>query len=316
LKDWVWVFPGQGAQYVGMGASLLQRSRQARLLFEEAQDILGYSLAELCLDGPVERLSETQYSQPAIFSLSIAMLRAFQECCPEARPLAVAGLSLGEYSALVASGRLSFAQGLRLVQERAAAMHEACLITKGRMVSLLGAPTCQIARVVREMGRSDVVCANFNGPGQVVLSGSEEGIEAALELCRQVGVRRVVSLHVQGAFHSPLMAPAAQRLQRVLAEATFQEGTCPIALNVTGEMISPCDSVRDLLLQQLVAPVRWESCVHALSRFQPGGFLEIGPGQTLSSLIKRITPGAIQPLDSPSGLESWLEHPPEMAFAL
>lgn len=307
LKDWVWVFPGQGAQYVGMGVALLRQNRAARILFEEAQDILGVSLAQLCIEGPAEKLSETQYSQPAIFCLSIAMLRVLQEIIPEAEPLAVAGLSLGEYSALVASKRLSFDEGLRLVHERATAMHEACRLTKGRMVSLLGGVSCEIARVVKELGRGDVVCANFNSPGQVVLSGSPEGIEAAVEVCRSVGVRRVVSLQVQGAFHSPLMNSAAQQLQRVLQHIVFRPGICPIALNVTGNLLQEEGAIRDLLLQQMVAPVRWECCVQALGALQPQGFLEIGPGQTLSALIKRITSGTIQAMDSPSGLESWLQ---------
>jgi [acyl-carrier-protein] S-malonyltransferase len=305
LKDWVWVFPGQGAQYVGMGAALMSQSLAARLLFEEAQDILGLSLQQLCIEGPAERLSETQHSQPAIFCLSIAMLRALQERCPEIAPLAVAGLSLGEYTALVASGRLDFGQGLRLVHERASAMHEACCLTKGRMVSLLGGQSSDIARAVRELGRTDVVCANFNSPGQVVLSGSPEGIEAAVEVCRTIGVRRVVSLQVQGAFHSPLMTPAADRLRAALARTVFCSGHCPIALNVTGELLTREESIRDHLLQQMVSPVRWESCVHALAALQPRGFLEIGPGQTLSALIKRITSGAIQAMDSPAGVDSW-----------
>lgn len=303
LKDWVWVFPGQGAQYVGMGSNLLRQSRAARLLFEEAQDRLGLPLARICTEGPSERLSETQFSQPAIFCLSIAMMRALQEAIPEAQPLAVAGLSLGEYSAMVASGRLTFAEGLWLVHERAIAMHEACRTSKGKMVSLLGGTSCEIARAVKELGRSDVVCANFNSPGQVVLSGSSEGIEAAIEVCRAVGVRRVISLQVQGAFHSPMMEPAAQRLARALEAIGFHPGRCPIALNVTGELLHHELEIRELLLQQMVAPVRWESCVHALGCLQPKGFLEIGPGQTLSALIKRITTGPVQHMDTPSGVD-------------
>jgi [acyl-carrier-protein] S-malonyltransferase len=288
-----------------MGAALLQHSRAARLVFEEAQDLLGIALSSLCLEGPSERLSETQCSQPAIFCISIAMLRALQEVIPGTKPLAVAGLSLGEYSALVASERLTFAHGLQLVQERAVAMHEACRLGAGRMVSVLGGASWEVARAVRELNRPDVVCANFNSPGQVVLSGSPQGIEAAVEACRSVGVRRVVALQVQGAFHSPLMQPAAQRLEGALSRALFRPGCCPIALNVTGEICRDEGAIGGLLLRQMVSPVRWESCVQALSSLAPKGFLEIGPGQTLSALIKRSTShGMIHSLDSACAWEA------------
>ncbi|MFZ4098768.1 MAG: ACP S-malonyltransferase [Chlamydiia bacterium] len=301
LKDWVWVFPGQGAHYVGMGRSLLMHSPAARDLFAEADALLGYSLSGLVQFGTMEHLSEIRFGQPAIFTVSVAMLAALEERFPGVQPLAVAGLSLGEYSALVAAQSISFREGLELVHERAEAMHEACQLSHGRMVAVLGMPTAEVARVIATLQRPDVVCANFNGPGQVVLSGSDEGIEAALEALRATGLRRTVALAVQGAFHSPYMAPAASRLARALSRVTFKPGRCPIALNVTGQILDPNPSWSHLLIQQMVAPVRWESCVHALTALkpQPQGFLEIGPGQTLSALIKRIThTGPVLSLDA------------------
>ena len=271
-----------------MGRSLLAHSPAARGLFEEADELLGYSLSSLVQEGPTERLSEIRFSQPAIFAVSVAMLRALEERFQDAQPLAVAGLSLGEYSALVAAHSITFAEGLELVHERAEAMHEACQFSHGKMVAVLGMPSAEVARVIATLQRPDVVCANFNGPGQVVLSGSDEGIEVALETLRGVGLRRAVPLAVQGAFHSPYMAPAVGRLARALSRVTFKPGRCPIALNVTGQILDPNPSWSHLMIQQMVAPVRWESCVQALNTLRPSGYLEIGPGQTLSALIRRI----------------------------
>lgn len=303
LNNWVWVFPGQGAQYVGMGRELLQSDSIARAVVEEAEDLLKQPLRKLWWEGSIEKLSETRNSQLAIFTLSTAMMKALVHHLPDAQPVAVAGLSLGEYSALVASERLSFRDGLLLVKERAEALHEACLRSQGRMVAMLGASSSEIARAVAALQRSDVVCANFNAPEQVVLSGSSDGVEAAIEACRHVGVRRTVPLSVQGAFHSPYMLPAAERLATNLGKLRFDTGRCPIALNVTGDWWEPSCSWQQLLVQQMVSPIRWESCVHTLTTLRPKGFLEIGPGQTLSALIKRITHGAA--VCSLDGIGSW-----------
>jgi len=289
------LFAGQGAQYVGMGRDLQEQFPAAAALFQQADDILGYALSSLCFDGPEEKLTATQYSQPAILTVSMAAAAA---AWPEGRPtdeevVAVAGLSLGEYSALVFAGALSFEDGLRLVGRRGELMAEAGRRRPGAMVSIMGLEDEQVEGICRQASRGDevVVAANFNCPGQVVISGERSAVARAAELARQADAMRVKELGVSGAFHSPLMESAREELARCLQETRFERPWVPVVSNVTGKPVEDPEEIRQNLAKQLTHPVRWLRCCEGVLGLGAEALYEIGPGKVLRGLMRRINRG-------------------------
>jgi [acyl-carrier-protein] S-malonyltransferase len=276
------VFPGQGAQAVGMGRALAEAVPSAREAFEEANDALGYDLAGICFAGPEERLTDTDVCQPAILATSIAALRAAREAGLGGD--LVLGHSLGEYSALVASGAMGYAEALRITAERGAAMHAAGRARPGTMAALLGVADADAEALCEEAG--EVWPANYNCPGQIVASGSVEGIERLLALAAERGLR-ATRLQVGGAFHSPLMAPAADRLRPAL-DAWRPAAPSPPFLSTTTVAVEPPERMRRVLLDQLLAPVRFGAAVEAALAMGVTRFVELGPGRVLSGLVRRV----------------------------
>lgn len=285
------LFVGQGAQYVGMGRDLAERFPSAGGLFQQADDILGYSLSRLCFGGPAERLTATEHSQPAILVTSLA---AAWSAWPPGEPspeevVAGAGLSLGEYSALVFAGALTFEDGLRLVARRGELMAEAGRKQPGAMASILGLEDDEVVEVCRRASEAGVVvAANFNCPGQVVVSGEPQAVRRAGELARQADALGVVELEVSGAFHSPLMESAQEELARLLAETPMEEPTLPVVSNVTGESMGSAEEIRQNLAKQLTHPVRWADCCRRVLALGADSLYEVGPGKVLKGLMRRI----------------------------
>lgn len=299
------MFPGQGAQAVGMGQGLAEAHDVARRTFEEADEVLGYSLSDICFNGPVERLTATDVCQPALVATSVAAFRVAQEEAGFA-PGLVIGHSLGEYSALVAGGALGYADALRLVAERGAAMREAAAISPGTMAALLG-PTDDEARALAEQA-GEVWPANFNCPGQVVLSGTLAGIDRLVGLATEAGVR-VARLAVDGPFHSPLIASAAERLRPAL-EAWDPAPSDPPFLSTTTCAIEPPERMREVLLDQLTSPVRFGEGVEAAAAQGAERFVEFGPGRVLSGLVRRIRRDfAVSQVGEPADLVALQEIP-------
>lgn len=282
------LFPGQGSQYVGMGRDLVAGSAAARAVFEEADDVLGTALSRLCFEGPEPDLTATVNAQPAILTHSIAVLRAIGERVGQ---VAIAsGHSLGEFSAWVAAGSLSFADGVRTVRRRGELMFEGGRQRPGTMAAVLGLEDDAITQVCADASSDDavVVPANFNAPGQVVVSGDVAAVHRCIELAKAAGARRALPLNVSGAFHSPLMAVAAPGLTRQLESVTFTDARYPIVSNVTAEAVVKAETGQALLVRQLTAPVRWTACVRTMLDSGVTTFLEIGPGTVLSGLLRRI----------------------------
>ncbi|MCZ7557973.1 MAG: ACP S-malonyltransferase [Bacteroidia bacterium] len=278
------LFPGQASQYVGMGKDLVEQHARAKELFERANDIMGVDLMRICFEGPAEELTQTRYTQPAIFvhSVAIAELTGIT-------PDAAAGHSLGEYSALVAAGALSFEDGLRLVKKRGELMQEAGTRSPGTMAAVIGAETVLIAEVCTEASEAGIVqAANFNSPGQVVISGSLAGVDKAMELLKARGVRIVKKLPVSGAFHSPLMQYAQDELGDVLAATPISEARFPVYTNVTAEPVTKPEAIRENLLRQVTSPVMWERSMLNMLRDGVTACYETGPGNVLQGLLKRI----------------------------
>jgi len=293
------VFPGQGAQHAGMGRRILQQHLPARQLAETAADRLGVDLRRLCLEGPEEALQRTENAQPAILLVSLALLGALAE--RGARPAAVAGHSLGEYGALVAAGGLEPLEALALVRERGLAMAAA---PAGSMAAVLGLPDAEVEAACREAG-GVVGPANYNAPGQSVISGEPAAVERAVELLQARGARRVVPLRVSGAFHSPLMGVAARRLAAALERAPLRALRLPMAFNVDGKVHRDVDSIRRLMVEQVTAPVRWTRCVQTLWDQGVRTFVEVGPQKTLSALIRKTIGAAnVVNVDDLDALES------------
>ncbi|QDU88276.1 Malonyl CoA-acyl carrier protein transacylase [Pirellulimonas nuda] len=286
------LFPGQGAQSVGMGKELCQRLPAAAALFSRASDILGYDLLELCAGGPAEELDSTAYSQPAIFVASLAALEELKQQSPEVveQCSASAGLSLGEYTALVFAGVMSFEDGLRVVAERGAAMQDASEASPSGMVSILGLDLKVVTDVCDQARGDDVLdVANMLCPGNIVVSGSTSACERVGDLAEAAGAMRVVPLAVAGAFHTALMAPAVDRVAAKLAGATLNAPRIPVVSNVDALPHSDPEEIRDLLIRQVVNPVRWEDSIRwLLDQHGAGRFYEVGPGRVLKGLMKRI----------------------------
>jgi [acyl-carrier-protein] S-malonyltransferase len=283
------IFPGQGSQYVGMGRDLAASLPAAKRLFEQADEVLGVPLSRVCFEGPEEELRQTKNTQPAIYLHSLAVAAVLSD----GRADMAAGHSLGEYSALVFAGALSFEAGLNLVRLRGELMHQAGIEQPGTMAAVIGLEGEAVAEVCAAAASAGIVQpANYNSPGQVVISGSVEGVRAAMEVAKQKGAKMVKELSVSGAFHSPLMAPARAGLERALASAEIRDARIPVYANVTAEPVQDAGSIRRLLLEQLTMPVRWEQSVARMAADGATEFVELGPGKVLQGLVKRIVSGA------------------------
>lgn len=281
------VFPGQGSQYVGMAKDLSQLSVEARSLIDTADQVLGLSLSTICFEGPEEELRQTKNTQPAIFLHSIVLSKLFK-----GSPASMAaGHSLGEYSALVYSGALTFEDGLRIVRLRGELMQKAGVDQQGTMAAVVGLEPTVLNEVCSDASNVGVVqAANFNSPGQIVISGSVSGVRKAMELAKNRGAKLVKELPVSGAFHSPLMESARNGLKRALEAAEIRHAKIPIYANVTARPVQKDVEIRDLLIRQLTSPVRWEESVANMATDGATEFLEIGPGKVLQGLVKRIIP--------------------------
>lgn len=279
-----YVFPGQGAQFVGMGKDLYENNAEARALFDKANEILGFSITDLMFNGTEDDLKQTKVTQPAIFLHSVILAKSMGD---EFKPDMVAGHSLGEFSALVAAGALSFEEGLKLVSARAHAMQKACEARPSTMAAVLALPDEKVEALCAEV--DDIVApANYNCPGQVVISGTMEGIDAACEKMLAAGAKRALKLKVGGAFHSPLMQPAQEELAEAIANAVFQTPVCPVYQNVDAKPHTDPEEIKANLIKQLTAPVRWTQDVEAMIADEADEFIELGPGAVLQGLVKKI----------------------------
>jgi [acyl-carrier-protein] S-malonyltransferase len=279
-----YVFPGQGAQFTGMGKELYEQSDLAKELFERANAILGFRITDIMFEGSADELKETKVTQPAVFLHSVILAKTLNESF---QPEMVAGHSLGEFSALVAAGALSFEDGLRLVSTRALAMQKACEITPSTMAAVLGLDD----KIVEEICATTdgiVVPANYNCPGQLVISGETVAVEMACQAMRVAGAKRALVLPVGGAFHSPMMEPAREELAAAIEQTVFAKPICPIYQNVTASAVSEPDEIKKNLIIQLTAPVKWTQSVQQMIKDGATLFTEVGPGNVLQGLVKKI----------------------------
>ncbi len=281
-----YVFPGQGAQFVGMGKDLYDQNAQAKELFEKANEILGFRITDLMFEGQDEDLKQTRVTQPAIFLHSVILASTLGDFNPDM----VAGHSLGEFSALVANKALSFEDGLSLVFKRAMAMQKACEVQSSTMAAIIGMDDSQVEKVCEEIDEI-VVAANYNSPGQIVISGSVPGIDAAVEKLSALGARRALKLAVGGAFHSPLMEPARVELEAAIQAAPFADPICPVYQNVNARPSSEPETIKANLVAQLTSPVRWAQTVKQMIADGATSFTEVGPGKVLQGLIKKVDRG-------------------------
>ena len=279
-----YVFPGQGAQYVGMGKDLYDHSESAKAMFEKANDILGFRITDLMFSGTDEDLRQTKVTQPAIFLHSVILAH---ELGDNFKPDMVAGHSLGEFSALVANKTLSFEDGLKLVYQRALAMQDACEIEASTMAAIIGLEDDVVEKTCQQLDEI-VVAANFNCPGQVVISGSIKGIDKACEVLTEAGAKRALPLKVGGAFHSPFMAPAGEKLAEAIKNTPFSKGICPVYQNVSAEAVTDPQTIKENLVKQLTAPVRWTQIMKNMIANGANHFVEVGPGKVLQGLVKKI----------------------------
>ncbi len=278
-----YIFPGQGAQYSGMGKDLYEKSPKARELFEKANYILGFNITKIMFEGTTEELKQTRVTQPAIFLHSVLLAGTLNDF----NPGMVAGHSLGEFSALTVSGALSFEDGLVLVAKRAAAMQKACETEPSAMAAIIGLDD-EIVEEVCAADKDIVVPANYNCPGQLVISGSVEGIDRVCTILKDKGARRAVRLTVSGAFHSPFMEPAGNELEAAIKSVIVNKPDCPVYQNVTAEAVTDPDKIRVNLTAQLTSPVRWNRTVLNMINDGATSFLEIGPGNVLQGMVKKI----------------------------
>ena len=294
------VFPGQGSQYVGMGKDLNEQSSTAQELFRQADATLNVPLSRLCFEGPEEELRQTKNTQPAIFLHSTALAMSYRG----PRGAMAAGHSLGEYSALVYAGALTWEDGLRLVRLRGELMQQAGVDRPGTMAAIIGLDPKTVVDACEKASEAGVVqAANFNSPGQIVISGSVPGVRRAMELAKERGAKLVKELPVSGAFHSPLMESAQEGLKEALENTPIRDASIPVYANVTAQPVRDANGIRRLLLQQLTRPVRWEESVVAMAADGASTFVEIGPGKVLQGLVKRILPNvSLQGIDKYSDL--------------
>lgn len=282
------IFPGQGAQFTGMGKELYECNAIAKELFEKADDILGFKISNTMFAGTADELKQTKVTQPAVFIHSVIVALA-QEAV---QPQMVAGHSLGEFSALVANKSLSFEDGLKLVFKRAMAMQRACEINPSTMAAILGLDDAVVEEVCASIKDEIVVAANYNCPGQLVISGSMKGIEIACEKMKAAGAKRALPLQVGGAFHSPLMEPAREELAAAIAATQFNTPVCPVYQNVNALPSTDVTVIKKNLIDQLTAPVRWTQLVQSMVKDGGTSFVECGPGKVLQGLVKKIAPQA------------------------
>lgn len=294
MNKHAYIFPGQGAQFSGMGKNLFESNENAKRLFEQANDILGFNISNIMFNGTDEELKQTKVTQPAIFLHSVIAFKNLND----AKPDMVAGHSLGEFSALVANNVLSFEDALKLVSIRANAMQKACEINPSTMAAVLGLADekvediCKI--VTNELGNAQiVVAANYNCPGQLVISGSMEAIDVACQRMKEAGAKRALVLAVGGAFHSPLMEPAKEELEAAIASTKFNEASCPVYQNVVAKAVTDTSEIKNNLIAQLTAPVRWTQSVQAMVEDGATHFTEVGPGKVLQGLVNKIYKEAV-----------------------
>lgn len=292
-KRTAFLFPGQGAQYSGMGKDFVENFPLARQTFQEADEILHRKLSKIILEGPDTELTETKNSQVGIFVTSMAILRVINDLYPSIKPFVCAGLSLGEYTALVASGRMDFASCLSLVQYRGHYMNEACEINPGAMAVVLGMEGKDVEALVKEINLPrDLWVANFNCPGQVVIAGTKKGIETGAAAAKAKGAKRILPLPVHGAFHSGLMKPAEERLTEHIQQVEIKKSSVGFVMNVPGKFVQDGTEIKSNLIKQVTSPVRWEQSIRSMGEEAVDQFIEIGCGKVLMGFNKRILPGA------------------------
>lgn len=282
------VFPGQGSQFVGMGKELYENNQTAKELLDKANEVLGYRITDIMFDGTDEQLKETKVTQPAVFLHSVISALCMGDAF---KPNMVAGHSLGEFSALVAAGALSFEDGLKLVYARAMAMQKACEVAPGTMAAIIGLPDEKVEEICQEVSKEGkvVIPANYNCPGQLVISGDKEGIEEACEKLKAAGAKRALPLKVGGAFHSPLMQPAKDELQKAIEATTVNTPQCPVYQNVDGKPYTDAAKIKANLIAQLTSSVRWTTTVQNMIADGATDFTECGPGKALQGMIGRIS---------------------------
>jgi [acyl-carrier-protein] S-malonyltransferase len=281
------IFPGQGSQYVGMAKDLFEKSVEAKEMIKTADDILGVNLSYIMFNGPEDELKQTQYTQPAIFLHSVILASVIRTLDASA----AAGHSLGEYSAYVASGAIQFHEAIKLVRARGVAMQEAGDYDKGTMAAVIGLEPEKVEHLCKEASSEGVVqCANFNSPGQIVISGSFEGVKKGMELCKSAGAKMVKELVVSAAFHSPLMLSAKEKFKSALDSTNFYTSKFPVYTNVTAKPADGISEIKSKLYEQITAPVRWEETIENMIADGIEEFYEIGPGNVLQGLVKRINP--------------------------
>jgi len=279
-----YVFPGQGSQFVGMGKDLYEGSELAKEMFEKANDILGFRITDIMFDGEAEELKQTKVTQPAIFLHSVILAKTLGD---DFKPEMVAGHSLGEFSALVANGTLSFEDALKLVSARALAMQKACDVVPSTMAAILSLEDDVVENICNEI-EGIVVPANYNCPGQLVISGSVDAINVACEKLTEAGARRALVLPVGGAFHSPLMEPAREELEAAINNTTFNTPSCPIYQNVPAKPVADPEEIKANLIAQLTAPVKWTQTMHQMIADGASSVTEVGPGKVLQGLFKKV----------------------------
>jgi len=282
------VFPGQGSQTVGMGKGLYEQFDTVRAIFKSADEALGFSITDMCFDGPEEELKKTYNTQPAILTVSVACYEILKE--QGIKPDIVAGHSLGEYSALVAAGALAFTDAVRLVRKRGQFMQEAVPLGEGSMAAILGLERSKVIEICQQVeGELGAVQAvNFNCPGQIVIAGTAQAVDKANELLKAAGAKRAISLPVSAPFHSTLMQPAAKKLETELAQVCIKDAQIPVVVNVNGQIVTQGGELRELLVKQAASPVLWEDCIAQIVNFGASPFVEVGPGKVLTGFTKKI----------------------------